>query len=70
MNATYQAGPSVWSDPDFVRDVASGRFECVNLELRAEPSHVLGKIFRKLSIRNLLRHLRPDHCGKACSAHL
>jgi hypothetical protein len=58
MNATYE--PSVWNDPDFIRDVASGRFECVNLEFRAEPSRVVEKILRKLLIRNLLVHLRPN----------
>ena len=73
MNATSQADSFVWNDHDFVRDLASGRFECVNLEFRAEPSRVLEKILRKLSLRNLLAHLRPDlerHGGKACRAHL
>ena len=73
MSATYQADPSVWNDPDFIDDVTSGRFECVNLESGAEPSRVLEKILRKLSIRNLLAHLRPDlerHGGRAWSAHL
>ena len=73
MNDTYEADSFVWNDPDFIRDVASGRFECVDLESKIEPSHILEKIFRKLSIRNLHAHLQlglERHGGKACSAHL
>jgi len=73
MNATYQADSSVWNDPDFIYDVTSGRFECANLESGAEPSRFMEKIRRKLSIRNLLAHLRPDleiRGAKTCSAHL
>ena len=73
MKATYQTDPSVWNDPDFLFDIASGRFGCVNLESVAEPSHVLEKIFRKLSIWKLDAHVLRDldrNGGKACSLDL